>query len=1399
MARRPSTDDSGHDVWRSQFPGPEVDGRLRFTVGGDFLEEFVAGHTPSDMLRELVQNEYDAGGSRLEAVFDDEGLRVRGNGNPIDSAGWRRLSVMFSTGHVAGGVAGLGDVQPKLNGIGSKNAGLRTLFLVGDRIHVRSSGEFTLLDLRRGALPSPEPDPTSRRSRGVEISVPYRHSNSRLLEAFTAESELEALESFSNDLSQVLLKLAQPGAGRNLTHLAVSSKRHNRRVSWTQTVEKVTTRVRDVTALRRQVRRYDERESGRAMRSQIEEMDFQRSVVVPPEHVGQSTPGYFRTTKGRVRLSVSMRLRGQKPDPKTGGLFYYPIGVRDSCTGNALSVCAPFLMNTERTLILDHPWNAWLQHAASQLAVELLTADWITRFGPDALRVFLSEDGTASSQFKNATDAALRSHACWPTRASKGRSRHFARAADLVVPANVHLDGYVTSAEQVLGDVFAGCEDLVDAAKHFGAKTFTLNSLVRLRCAPEAGVVLRTKLSETEAEFWYPEFPNVYDGERGLALQKQMGRTLDHEHHHLSSPNRADLRDLPATLAADCSLAAPKDLWLVPPAMANTTQVPASGRLHPELGESRTLSRLCKRFSAANWLLELCEAARAGQAGEDDLQAGFAYIRAVHGRLPSKVRGAVRRSPVVLDHRGAWVEPASLTSPAAPGASLLEPVLHFPSSEVTRDPQLMSQLAVRRKIADDDLVTFAGLHVTAVDVAERFEAILWERRKHLTARTVGRLAHAKFLRSTTGEIESPGALYISNRATIASVGGQAGFVAGSHIQLYRRLGCADQPRAADIVANLATMSNRGEAPAEPDILYPALVNALRAERAKLTQLSEEPVVWTNGRYSAPADVLVGSRFPSVLGVLPQVRGSEVLHSALKDLGAAAQPTDRHWRTFFELLGAKYRSGSRVSEADARRLRDAYTRRGRQGLPADLRTNVACILGRDGAVYSQDDVAAGRLVLNDHPDLAGAATNQRAPIAFPDREERVQEFFGALGLKSLTEISGTPKALVGSERSAPAFLREADLLAQIHSDDFASALAALARHELRGALQHDAHSTPRLRRRLRELTRLVVVESVTLSYPVGRSRVSVPAEVWLAETTIYVTQARSVDGVRGLVAMAVAEVMRSPLAYRQRIADSIYRLLSARRTGDMADYLRRRGIDWVSCSAPEPADEGQEGEDLGEALGDLARSLLDQARSRASSSPVQSTPDRPAPTPPAAPKPIPLPPLDQVKLHEAPADPDWTRPDRSGSGGGGGGGQWHPRSASEVARDQATGRRAEELVFRNERQRVRRLGLDENLVVWTSDLNPGADHDIKSVDDDGGDLWLEVKGTVGTDGRFVWSVGEFTKALRERSRYVLWRVYEADTEHPTARQFRDPIAMLGSAQVRVGISSLTMEVEPLEPR
>jgi len=125
---------------------------LQFRVAASLLDEFALSHTPADVLRELVQNEYDAGGTELMIDLSHDRLVVRGNGKMIDEAGWKRLSVMLGHGQISGGAD---RVELKVNGIGSKNFGLRSLFLIGDRLHTLSGGQRTILDRTKGTPPTP--------------------------------------------------------------------------------------------------------------------------------------------------------------------------------------------------------------------------------------------------------------------------------------------------------------------------------------------------------------------------------------------------------------------------------------------------------------------------------------------------------------------------------------------------------------------------------------------------------------------------------------------------------------------------------------------------------------------------------------------------------------------------------------------------------------------------------------------------------------------------------------------------------------------------------------------------------------------------------------------------------------------------------------------------------------------------------------------------------------------------------------------------------------------------------------------------------------------------------------------------------------------------------------------
>ncbi|TPJ53526.1 hypothetical protein, partial [Mesorhizobium sp. B2-6-7] len=135
--------------------------------------QFLNGLRGDDLLVELIVNELDARSSRTEIRFQTDQLVCLGNGDPIDAAGWERLSYIKGAGH---------EVAAKVGMFGVKNHGLKACFTLGNRITLRSDGQQILQTLFKdgdnkppypGVRVPPRDDPGAP-ARGTQIEVPYR-------------------------------------------------------------------------------------------------------------------------------------------------------------------------------------------------------------------------------------------------------------------------------------------------------------------------------------------------------------------------------------------------------------------------------------------------------------------------------------------------------------------------------------------------------------------------------------------------------------------------------------------------------------------------------------------------------------------------------------------------------------------------------------------------------------------------------------------------------------------------------------------------------------------------------------------------------------------------------------------------------------------------------------------------------------------------------------------------------------------------------------------------------------------------------------------------------------------------------------------------------------------------
>lgn len=1360
-------------------PPPPNRDEMKYVVATSSIEEFAAGHDFAAVLRELAQNEFDAGGRRFEVLFERDGLRIRGTGKAIDSAGWERLSVISGTGRIAGTDR---FVDEKPNGIGSKNFGIRSLFSIGDTIHIRSGGRYQALDCTAGTYPQIKPDADSRGRAGVEIWVPFRTSDGRILSAFTVRRERAALDGLATGLSGTLLKLAVPGKAHSLEQVCVRSERVARTLAWSQRALQVPSGGRGQRLTRREVRIEDSERRA----DKIEELEFRRAIPLPPRFVTQEFPAYFRRPPGRVLVAISLRVQRKKLDTSASGTWFYPIGVDRGYTGNAVSVCAPFEMDNDRTAILpttDNEWNEWLAEQAAILTVDALRHDLWHRFGGDAYAAVWPTDDASDDTFRKRLEVLMRDEAVWPTRAPLGsRRQHFAPARSIVVPEHPAFDDFLEASRYAPSEALdrSGFRSALLAA---GAQRFTLDSLVYLRCRIVNGPELHTRIQAGVARCHF-EGNELHQPE----IQARFAEALDAFHRRLSMDNRRDLRAAATTLAADGGLRPAHALKRVSPEVWEGCPESLAGRLHPTLLGSVFMQAVVPAFKPLVWGAEVAARAVKGEARPAERRALYSFLRASGGKLPVNFVAALRTAPVLRDAAGEWTRPVELIKRNTPGARAFAPVLRFPHRDIAKDAQLLRAFRVRGRLRPEDLLTYARLVAEQPQRAGEFEALLKTYRRFVSDSVAKKLSAIPFMRTATGGVAAPKDLYLDTLELRACLGPHAAYAAGALNQrLQSQLGCRSKPGASDMLAYVRKLASSGGPPPNLEQFYTALVPALTSANLKPHDLSCEPILWTGSSWGKPADTLLGTGHGRVFGgAVPVVAlGSPAVAAAFERLGASRSPQPRHWHALLSSLVQRFGSERSMPDAVRHAVRLAYAHLGQEiaGIPPSQ----PLLLGRDGRLYRRMDAAAGRFVVVDDPAMATAIETAGVPIGLADdREPRSLRFYSSCGVRTLRELRSLVRFKFVGERPAPPRLRVDDLLDTLHAQWRASALAAMVAHRLRRTGVRPPR-TEDLTRRLRGIKDFAFVREIWATYRIGGHRVAVPTEMRLDGDRLILARARARAEVIGALADTIA--LWLPEVPGVDWADSVFRLLSCDDPRACQAFLQTRGISW----RPPSKAEGASGRDeVDEAVSDALGPLFSDVDSE--------VPPEPSPKPgpkssKRRPKP-PLPALDQVRPRMETADNGALPPRVDPGGNEKERRRRHRNSIRDEERDQVVGRRGEEIVLRAERERLRQAGLPAESAVWAAEIDPLADHDILSIGDDGKPVWIEVKATAGKDGRFRWSRAEFELAMRARDRYLLYRVYEADSLTPVVRIFRNPVARLVNDAIRLDVAVLLAELPRL---
>jgi hypothetical protein len=1376
---------------------PDFSNSRQVRIGASVIEQFVTGHDAGDVLRELVQNEFDGGGEKLTLTFRSRALEVHGSGRNIDAKGWDRLSVIVGTGNVMG-TRGGEVVAPKENGIGSKNFGLRSLFRFGDTIHVRSAGKVALLDLQSQET-GLEADAAWRLEKGVRIHVPYRQASTDRLEAFNVEREQHALGLMAAGIPDTLVKLALTGRKRGLCQVHVNAIRTGRTLHWKQDAVARRCRLTGVSMVARKGRLLDGETA-----TPFQEEEFSRSVDIPAEHRGRSFPAYYRVSGGRLKIAVSVAMRRKKIDLQQQGHFYYPLKAPSSRTGCAISVSAPFELNNDRSGIIDHAWNDWLIDQAVDLTMDLLKADWFARYGAEAFKALGTNGPSSPDRFTDKVADRLAGDACWPTMAT-GEDR-YAAAAQMVLPSVEEFTGFLAD-RRYLDPVLAADQDVRNLLLKCGAVPFTIGSLVRLRCAGKDQAGLATKLKD-EANYCFADYATSL---ADLDRQKRMAKALSANPRRLTKPHLVDLATTASTLSATGTLRPAAGLMIVDRALWDDCPEPEANRLHPDLIPYDAISRRCRKFDEERWLIDAAERAAAAEPDDRERETLYRKLLAREAPIARPALHALRVNPVVKNQRGEWVAPVDLVHLKKPLARLLDPAIDAPAKELLAAPTLLARLRVRQTLSGVDLVRCARVIADHPEMASRFEKLLGDHLKLLDASTVEALRQIACLGSRSGVLATPASLHFDTPTNRLCIGDLDRIVGGSNELLYRKLKLKLAPDCETLLGILDLRREEGSAPDRPDLFYPALVEAVVRERRPKSALADMPICWVENAYHSPADILVGSRIPAPIAeVIPIHRHLDEVGRAYQNLGAPSVQNDSHWSRFFRAVGSKWAPQTPLDGNRRRTLLEAYRLRGVAGLPADL-DDVRCLLDDRLRLHTLTELRAGQLVEPDFPALQDALTAANSKIGVIETSERSRTFFAALAIRPLSAIAGASAPVMGLPGRAPFWFKSKwgeRVLAILHRPLFARALSEVAyrsRYAHSGFVPSD-HT--RIEARLAGISSIEFFQSLGRRYSVGAASILVPAQLALGSNRLCLVSPRNKTTFQLLLADALAEIAgATSVATIRAIAQAFLPLLLCGTQEELVDYLDMNGIphrrpidddDNLDLDLDEEDDGADDAEEL------TVRQLVDDLNidTPSSSEPVKPAdmPVQPPVTASPAPSPPPfqLPDLDDVSLTLADTTGAVIEPRQPGGRGGGSSGGWYPPTPDEVARDRRVGERGEALVYRLELEKVRAMGHaePERYVIWTSRDHPGADHDIRSIDAEGRPRWLEVKSTTGSDGRFEWSRQEFEKALQERGRYELWRVYRAADRNPTAKCFPNPAELLGMRQIVLELAGLRANIEDL---
>jgi len=392
--------------------------------------QFLNGLTPDDLIAELVQNELDAESTRTCIRFEPDRFICEGNGEPIDSDGWTRLSFIRGAGK---------DAPRKRLRIGVKNHGLKTCFTVGDEILIASDGKLFKQTLYRNGVdndPAPatfeEPvaDPSAPKQ-GCKIEVPYR--TKPLVTTFGEPLEFAApgVQAIEDIFRRACVEIPERFIGvirppfRERYEIELRHHRLGSAIFLFRCAEPRPVRGGQIFT-RSCIIRGNTTEASASIR--------EAAFVFPGSPPASSTHEIplFYTVRNGFSAEIAWRVNARGIPSAVSGHLRYPITYTgtgaEARSGVGAHYSGPFISDQERHGISAAPFNPHIVATCDAALIALLREHLVPKYGARALRLLIDPSQTDGARLRGLTTALLTAGAVPLARRERNRLQFGPRA-----------------------------------------------------------------------------------------------------------------------------------------------------------------------------------------------------------------------------------------------------------------------------------------------------------------------------------------------------------------------------------------------------------------------------------------------------------------------------------------------------------------------------------------------------------------------------------------------------------------------------------------------------------------------------------------------------------------------------------------------------------------------------------------------------------------------------------------------------------------------------------------------------------------------------------------------------------------------------------------------------------